>query len=67
MDQDNLVRERDFYRAKLDEANARLKTLEFEKAELLRRDQELSKRIADISAVRNTSFRPPRTPQRRVN
>ena len=48
MDQDNLVRERDFYRAKLDEANARLKTLEFENAELLRRDQELSKRIADI-------------------
>ena len=35
VNQDDLVRERDFYRAKLADANARIKTLEFDCAELV--------------------------------
>jgi hypothetical protein len=49
MTQEELIRERDFYRAKLDEANARVKALEFDNAELVRRDQDLNKRLAESS------------------
>jgi hypothetical protein len=49
MTQEELIRERDFYRAKLDESNARVKALEFDNAELVKRDQDLSKRLAENS------------------
>ena len=57
VNQDDLVRERDFYRAKLADANARIKTLEFDCAELVKRDQDLSKRLSEV-ANRNANFRP---------
>jgi hypothetical protein len=47
--ENDVVRERDFYRAKLDEAYARIKSLEFDNAELVRRDQELTKRCSELS------------------
>ena len=47
--ENDLVRERDFYRAKLDEANARIKSLEFDNAELVKRDQEISKRCSELA------------------
>lgn len=49
VEQNDLVRERDFYRAKLDEANARIKTLEFDNAELVKRDQDVTKRISELA------------------
>lgn len=49
VDQNDLVRERDFYRAKLDESNARIKSLEFDNAELVRRDKELTARCAELA------------------
>jgi hypothetical protein len=49
MTQEELIRERDFYRAKLAETNARMKVLEFDLAELQKRDQELSKRLSDVA------------------
>jgi predicted nuclease with TOPRIM domain len=52
-----LIRERDFYRAKLLEANARIKSLEFDNAELQKRDAELSKRLSEV-ASKTTSYRP---------
>ena len=63
MTQEELIRERDFYRAKLEESNARVKTLEFDCAELQKRDVELSKRLAEM-ANKGANFRP-RTNQRR--
>ena len=57
MTQEELIRERDFYRAKLDETIARVKELEFDNAELQKRDAELSKRIAVTSANRG-NYRP---------
>jgi hypothetical protein len=53
---DELIRDRDFYRAKLKETNARVKSLEYENAELVKRDQDLSKRLAE-NANRGT-YRP---------
>ena len=53
---DELIRERDFYRAKLKETNARVKSLEYDNAELVKRDQDLSKRLAE-NASRGT-YRP---------
>jgi len=47
--ENDVVRERDFYRAKLDEANTRIKSLEFDNAELVRRDQELTKRCSELA------------------
>ena len=57
---EDLVRERDFYRAKLDEANVRIKSLEFDNAELVKRDNVLSKRVAELAN------RPTYRPKRRV-
>jgi hypothetical protein len=54
---DELIRERDFYRAKNKELSARVRTLEYDNAELVKRDQDLSKRIAEISS-RNSNYRP---------
>ena len=56
---DELVRERDFYRAKMGELNARVKTLEYENAELEKRDQDLSQRVAEMSnRGNNNGYRP---------
>ena len=55
-----LIRERDFYRAKLKEATARVKTLESDCAELQKRDIELSKRLAEVANKSNMSWRPRR-------
>ena len=55
-----LIRERDFYRAKLEEATARVKSLESDCAELQRRDADLSKRLAEVANKSNTSYRPRR-------
>ena len=57
VDQNDLVRERDFYRAKLADANARIKTLEFDNAELVKRDQDLTKRLSEV-ANKGANFRP---------
>ena len=57
VDQNDLVRERDFYRAKNEELNARIKSLEFDNAELVKRDQDLSKRINEL-ANKGANFRP---------
>ena len=46
---ESLVRERDFYRAKMNELKGRIKTLEYDNAELIKRDQVLSKRVEEIS------------------
>ena len=56
--QDEVVRERDFYRVKLDEANARIKSLEFDNAELVKRDQDLTKRMSE--AANKGTYRPNR-------
>ena len=56
MSQEELIRERDFYRAKLSETNARIKVLEFDLAELQKRDTELTKRLAD--AANRGHYRP---------
>ena len=47
--QNDLVRERDFYRAKNEELTARIKTLEFDNAELVKRDQDITKRISELA------------------
>ena len=60
MTQEELIRERDFYRAKLEESNARVKTLEFDNAELQKRDAELSKRVADMANRGNYRPKPKR-------
>lgn len=49
MTQEELVRERDFYRAKLEEATALVKTLRFDNAELQKRDAELTKRMSETA------------------
>ena len=60
MTQEELIRERDFYKAKLDESNARVKTLEFDNAELQKRDVELSKRVQELANKGNYRPRPRR-------
>ena len=58
VDQNDLVRERDFYRAKNAELQARVKVLEGDNADLQRRDQELTKRVNDLANRGN--YRPRR-------
>jgi len=60
MTQEELIRERDFYRAKLSETNARVKTLEFDLAELQKRDAELTKRLAEVANRGNYRPKPRR-------
>jgi len=60
MSQEELIRERDFYRAKLSETNARVKTLEFDLAELQKRDAELTKRLAEVANRGNYRPKPRR-------
>ena len=58
LDGDPVVKERDFYQAKLKEANERIRSLEYDNAELVQRDKELSER------VRYMASHPPRRPRR---
>jgi len=61
MTQEELVRERDFYRAKLEEEKTLVKTLRFDNAELQKRDAELTKRMAEMAnrpVVRPRNKRP---------
>lgn len=58
LDGDPVVKERDFYQAKLKEANERIRSLEYDNAELVKRDKILSER------VRYMSSNPPRRPRR---
>ena len=53
-----LIRERDFYRAKLANANTRIKSLEGDLSELQRRDNILSKRLAEIANKPTNGYRP---------
>ena len=45
LDGDPVVKERDFYRAKLEESTARIRTLEYDLSELQKRDKVLSERV----------------------
>ena len=61
MTQEELIRERDFYRAKLEEEKTLVKTLRFDNAELQKRDAELTKRMAEMAnrpVVRPRNKRP---------
>ena len=49
MTQEELVRERDFYRAKLKEEKSLVRTLRFECAELQKRDAEVTKRLSEMA------------------
>ena len=60
MKQEELVRERDFYKAKLKEKNARVKSLEFDLAELQKRDAELTKRMSEVANPGNSRPKPKR-------
>ena len=53
-----LARERDFYRAKLVETSARIKSLEYDNAELVKRCGVLSKKLEEAST--KIPFRPRR-------
>lgn len=52
---EEIVRERDFLRLKVQELTGRIRTLEYDCAELQRRENDLNYRIKDIS---NQRFRP---------
>ena len=45
LDGDPVVKERDFYHAKLQEANERIRVLEHDNVELVKRDKVLSERV----------------------
>ena len=53
-----LIRERDFYRAKLAEASTRIKSLEGDLAELQKRDSILSKRLSELANKSSNGYRP---------
>ena len=55
---DEIIRERDFFRAKLQEAISRVKVLEGDNAELQKRDSEVTKRLNELSNQPNTNYRP---------
>ena len=59
LDGDPVVKERDFYRAKLEEATARIRTLEYDNAELVKRDKTLTERVKFMAS------NPPRRPKSR--
>jgi len=53
------AKERDFYRAKLVEAQARIRTLEYDLSELQARDKTLTERVKHMAS------NPPRKPRSR--
>ena len=56
---DSVVKERDFYRAKLEQAQGRIRSLEHDLAELQTRDQTLTERVKHLAS------NPPRRPRSR--
>ena len=46
----SIMKERDYYRAKTDELTKKVRKLEYDNAELVKRDTELSARLKEISA-----------------
>ena len=56
---DSVVKERDFYRAKLEQAQGRIRSLEHDLAELQTRDKILSERVKHLAS------NPPRRPRSR--
>ena len=58
-DGDPVMKERDFYRAKLNEANGRIRSLEHDLAELQARDKTLTERVKHLAS------NPPRRPRSR--
>ena len=46
----SVMKERDFYHAKVEELQNRIKVLEYDNAELVKRDAELSARLKEVSA-----------------
>ena len=52
-----VMKERDFYHAKVEELQKRIKVLEFDNAELVKRDDELSLRCKELAS--KTNFRKP--------
>ena len=55
----SVMKERDFYHAKVEELQNRIKVLEYDNAELVKRDAELSQRCKDL-ALKTPFKRPPR-------
>lgn len=55
---DDIIRERDFFRAKLSEAISRVKVLEGDNAELQKRDADVTKRLQEFANQPNTNYRP---------
>ena len=55
---DELIRERDFYLAKMQELVTRVKVLEGDNAELQKRDADVTNRLQEIANVKPTSYRP---------
>jgi len=53
-----LIREKDFYRSKLEQATGRIKTLEFDLSELQKRDVLLSKKLAETTNKSPNGYRP---------
>ena len=56
---DSVVKGRDFYRAKLEQAQGRIRSLEHDLAELQTRDKTLTERVKHLAS------NPPRRPRRR--
>ena len=46
----SIMKERDYYRAKVDELNKKVRKLEYDNAELQKRDDELSARVKDMAS-----------------
>ena len=55
----SVMKERDFYQAKVEELQNRIRVLEYDNAELVKRDAELSQRCKDL-ALKTPFKRPPR-------
>ena len=54
---DELIRERDFYLAKMQELVTRVKVLEGDNAELQKRDADVTARLQEIANIKPTSHR----------
>lgn len=55
---DEIIRERDFFRAKLQEAISRVKVLEGDNADLQKRDADVTKRLNELSNQNIPNHRP---------
>tara|TARA_Y100000389_G_C17330494_1_gene447830 strand:- start:287 stop:481 length:195 start_codon:yes stop_codon:yes gene_type:complete len=55
---DEIIRERDFFRAKMQELVSRVKVLEGDNADLQKRDAEVTNRLQEIANTKPTTYRP---------